>query len=143
MGCMSCPFDSATPSMAMPWMPSQLYSRVEGDRLNPRTEPMGCLKNIAYMTLCLAVLFLCCCRSNSSHHVLSCGCLPPGSNSSHSIKLLHKFSSCFRVVVDAHHILPGVSCQNHADPMFVEMMTRTFIKLQRKGSIVPMLCPVW
>lgn len=35
MGCMSCPFDSATPSMAMPWMPSQLYSRVEGDTLNP------------------------------------------------------------------------------------------------------------
>ena len=38
------------------------------------------------------------------------------------IKLLHKFSSCFHVVVDALYIQRGVSCQNHADPMFVEMM---------------------
>lgn len=106
MGCMACPFDSVTPSMATPWTLSQLYICVEGDMLTPRTEPVGHLKNIAFMTPCLVALFVCsvlphvtmsrsliiCLQEVTIHIKLNC------------IKLLHKFSSCFHIVVDALYI---------------------------------------
>lgn len=80
MGCMACAFDSVTPSMATPWTLSQLYICVEGDMLTPRTEPVGHLKNIAFMTPCLVALFVC---SSAHHHVSFFDHLPAGSNHSH------------------------------------------------------------
>lgn len=87
---------------------------------NSMNRTNGHLKNIAFMTPCLVALFVCCvlphvtmsrsmiiCLQEVTIHIkLNC------------IKLLHKFSSCFHIVVDALYIQWGVSCQNHADPMY-------------------------